>query len=59
MRVLGAILFLLGGAATAWSVTRSLTDRRPRDVAFALLAPLAVVLALGGLLLLFVPDFFG
>ena len=59
MRVLGALLFLLGGAATGYATWASYHRARPLDVAFAVAAPLALVLALVGLLLVFVPGFFG
>lgn len=59
MRLLGALLFLCGSAGTAWSVAASFRERRPRDVAFALAAPLALAVALAGALLIFVPGFFG
>ena len=59
MRVLGALLFLLGGAGTAYATWASYHRKRPLDVAFAVAAPAALVLALAGLLLVFVPGFFG
>ena len=59
MRVLGALLFLLGGGGTGYAVHAALTRRRPLDVAFSLAAPLALVVALLGLLLVFVPGFLG
>jgi hypothetical protein len=57
--VLGVLLFLLGGGATAYSTWAIYESSRPRDVAFAVLAPVAVVISLLGLLLIFVPGFFG
>lgn len=59
MRVLGALLLLVGATATAWSVWASFEKRRPLDVAFALAAPVALVVALLGALLVFVPGFLG
>lgn len=59
MRILGAALFLAGAAATAYSVWAVYHRRRPADVAFAALAPIAALVALTGLLLVFVPGFFG
>lgn len=59
MRVLGALLFLLGGAGTAYATWASYHRGRPLDVAFAVAAPVALALALAGLLLVFVPGFFG
>lgn len=57
MRLLGALLFLAGATATAYSTWAVFHSRRPRDVAFAVAAPVAVILALTGLVLVFVPGF--
>ncbi len=59
MRILGVLMFLAGGGGTAFSTWAVFTQRRPRDVLFAVVAPLALLTALVGLLLAFVPDFFG
>ena len=59
MRFLGALLFVLGGAGAAFCTWGMYTRGRPRDVAFAVLSPVAVALALVGLVLLFVPGFLG
>ena len=59
MRFVGALLFLLGGGGVAYSVPAMFAAARPRDVAFAVLAPVALTVALTGALLLFVPGFFG
>lgn len=59
MRALGFLLFVLGGAGTAYATWESYRRGRPLDVLFALLAPVALLLALTGLILLFVPGFFG
>ena len=59
MRILGALLFVAGGFATGYATWAAYTSRRPRDVLFALLAPVAMIVALTGLLLVFVPGFFG
>jgi hypothetical protein len=58
MRLLGVLLFLLGSAGAAAAIAASF--ERPRGVAalYGLLAPIAVLVALTGALLLFVPDFF-
>ncbi len=58
MRILGVILFILGGGGTALATWSVYQQRRPRDILFALAAPLAMVVALLGLLLVFVPGFF-
>jgi hypothetical protein len=57
VRLLGIVLFLAGGATVAYALRRTLDSGRPRDVAFALLAFLAVIIALLGLGLTFVPTF--
>lgn len=59
MRVLGVVLFALGCAATAYSVRGAFAGQRPRDLAFAVAAPVAVLVGLVGLVLVFVPGFFG
>ena len=59
MRILGVFLFLAGGAGTAYATWATYTRGRPADVLFAVLAPLAMIVALTGLLLVFVPGFFG
>jgi hypothetical protein len=58
VRALGILLLLLGGAAVVRTVRGIFAEKRPRDVGFALLAPLAVAAALTGALMLFVPGFF-
>jgi hypothetical protein len=59
VRVLGALVFLAGCAGTAYATFATFEKRRPLDVAFGVLAPIALLVALTGLLLLFVPGFFG
>ena len=59
VRFLGVLLFLLGGAGTAYATWASYAHSRPRDVVFGLLAPVALLIMLLGLLLLFVPGFLG
>jgi hypothetical protein len=56
--LLGALLFALGCASTAFSICAAY-GRSPRSWCFAVLAPLCLLLALAGLLLVFVPGFFG
>jgi hypothetical protein len=58
MRVIGALLLLAGSAGTVMAVRGMFAARRPRDVAFAVLGPLALIAALSGAVLLFVPTFF-
>jgi hypothetical protein len=54
---LGALLVLGGGAGTALAVVAASTRKRPVDLAAALLAPVALVIALVGGVLIFVPGF--
>lgn len=58
MRALGALLFLLGSAATGYATWATYLYKRPRDVLFGALVPVALLTALAGLLVAFVPDFF-
>ena len=58
VRVLGVALFLLGCAATAYCTWATYHHSRPKDVLFGLLAPLALMIALVGLVICFVPGFF-
>ena len=53
------MLFALGCAATAYSVRGVFAGGRPRDLVFAIAAPVAVLIGLVGLVLVFVPGFFG
>ena len=48
MRILGVLLFLTGGGGTAFSTWAIFTQGRPRDVLFAVAAPLALLVALVG-----------
>ena len=57
VRVLGVILVVTGGVTTAWAVVGAFEKRRPLDVVCAALAPVALLVALLGALLLFVPEF--
>lgn len=59
VRVLGAVLFLLGSAGAAASLAASFDRSGLRAAAFGIAAPVAVLIALSGALLLFVPRFFG
>ena len=58
MRLLGLMLMLLGAVGAVRAVRGIFEEKRPRDVGFAILAPLAIAAALAGALLLFVPAFF-
>jgi len=59
MRLLGLLLSLLGGGGTAAALVVAFRSRRPNDVVVALVAPFALLVALAGAVLLFVPGFFG
>ena len=59
VRALGALLFLAASAGTGFAIRAAFHRSRPVDVLYAIAAPLAALLALIGLLLVFVPDFFG
>ena len=59
VRLVGALVFLAGCAGTAWAILGFHRGRRPTDVALAVVAPIAALIALTGLLLIFVPRFFG
>jgi hypothetical protein len=58
LRLLGFMLLCLGAFGAVRAVRGIFAEKRPRDVGFAMLAPLAIAAALAGALLLFVPAFF-
>jgi hypothetical protein len=57
VRILGLLLFSLASAGTVYSVRAMYDNERRAAALFAALAPLAALIALAGLLLVFVPDF--
>ena len=59
MTLLGALLLLVGGGGAGWALTVATARRQPAgaNVAAALLAPLCVICAFIGGVLLFVPGF--
>ena len=57
MRVVGALLCVMGAGLTALCVRRAFASPRPRDVAWAALGPVAVLAYVLGVILLFVPGF--
>ena len=59
VRFVGALVFALASAWTVYSTWAMYHRSRPADVLFALAAPVAALIALAGLLLVFVPGFFG
>ncbi|HUS66247.1 MAG TPA: hypothetical protein VMZ28_16955 [Kofleriaceae bacterium] len=58
MTFVGVALVLAGGAGTVWGVTAAASRPRPLDVVAALVAPIALVVAMVGGVLIFVPGFF-
>jgi len=58
VRLLGLLSLVLGAAGAVRAIRGVFEEKRPRDVGFAMLAPLAIALALVGALLLFVPGLF-
>lgn len=58
MRFLGVLALLAGGGGTAYATFATYAHSRPRDVVFGLLAPVALAVALVGLVLVLVPGFF-
>ena len=59
VRIVGVILLLAGSAGVAYATWAVFHRGRPADVAFAAVAPIAALLALTGLALVFVPGFLG
>ena len=53
---MGAIVAVLGAAGVAVCVRGAFTARRPRDLAFALAAPLLVLACVAGVVIAFAPD---
>ena len=58
MRIVGGLAVLLGAGATGVALRSAFERSRGAAAAFGLLAALTVGVALTGLLLVFVPDFF-
>lgn len=56
MRVLGVFLTFAAATATVACVRGMFTARRPRDLGFALAAPLALIATALGAVLTLVPD---
>jgi len=52
------LLFFAASAGCGYAIRAAFQRNRPTDVLFAVVAPIAALLALIGLLLVFVPDFF-
>jgi hypothetical protein len=58
VRALGVIVAVLAAAGAAASVRGAFTSRRPRDLAYALAAPVLVLTCVAGLVIAFSPDAF-
>jgi hypothetical protein len=58
MRLVGLVVFLLGAGATGYAVRASFERPRAAAAAYGIVASVTVLVALAGLLLVFVPDFF-
>jgi len=59
MSIVGLLVFVVGGAASGLLLRLSVEAPRLRGAAAGLAAPVMVVIALAGAILLFVPGFFG
>lgn len=59
LRIIGALLFLVGMIATALTIRASFERPRPIAALYGLATPVCVLVALAGALLVFIPDFFG
>jgi len=59
MSIVGLLVFIVAGAASGWLVRLSVEQPGVRGAAAGLAAPVAVLIALAGAILLFVPGFFG
>lgn len=59
VRILGLLLLAVASAATVYSARAMYEHARQQHALFAVLAPVAALIALAGLLLVFVPGFFG
>jgi hypothetical protein len=57
MRILGALMFVIGCGSAAYAVRASFATSRNVAALFGLLAPVCILVALFGGLLMFVPDF--
>jgi len=56
--MLGLLALVLGTVGTIAATLGIHRERRPKDVGFALIAPILLVTAMVGLLLLLRPEFF-
>jgi len=56
VRALGVILAVIGAAGVGACIRGAFTSRRPRDLAYALAAPLLVGACVLGVVIAFSPD---
>jgi hypothetical protein len=56
MRALGVIAAVIAAAAAAACVRGAFTSGRPRDLAYALAAPLLILVMIAALVIAFAPD---
>ncbi|MCA9678521.1 MAG: hypothetical protein H6708_17240 [Kofleriaceae bacterium] len=59
MRLVGILALAVGAAGAAYAIHAALTARRPTDLAWALVAPLAIGLAVIGVVTTVFPGFLG
>jgi hypothetical protein len=59
MIAVGLLLIVGGAAGTVWAVGTTSARRRPMDIVAALVAPIAILLALTGGVVVCVPGFLG
>ena len=57
MRLLGILALLLGIGGTVYAADATFRARRPMDLAWAIVAPLAAVVAIVGLVTVVSPSF--
>jgi hypothetical protein len=55
VRALGVMLFVAAGAAAGFCLREAFRAARPRDLVFAITAPIAIAAAILGLVLAFAP----
>jgi hypothetical protein len=56
VRALGVLVAVLAAAAATQCVRGAFTARRPRDLAFALAAPILILVAIAGVVIAFAPE---
>jgi hypothetical protein len=56
VRALGVMLFVAAGTAAGFCLREAFRVARPRDLVFAITAPIAIAIAVLGLILAFAPS---